>query len=48
MSQEKLAEVARIDRRYVQRIEAGIANPSVEVLERLKTALKCTWDDLLG
>jgi transcriptional regulator with XRE-family HTH domain len=48
MTQETLAEKAEIDRRYVQRIEKGTANPGVEVLARLRKAFKCSWDELLG
>jgi transcriptional regulator with XRE-family HTH domain len=48
MTQETLAEKAEIDRRYVQRIERGTANPGVEVLARLKKAFRCSWDELLG
>ena len=47
LTQEKLAELAEIDRRYVQRIEAGTANPGFDVVVRLRRALKCTWKDLL-
>lgn len=48
MTQETLAEKADIDRRYVQRIESGTANPGVEVLARLKKSFRCSWDELLG
>jgi transcriptional regulator with XRE-family HTH domain len=48
MTQEVLAKKASIDRRYVQRIEAGTANPGVEVLDRLRRVFECSWDDLLG
>jgi len=48
ITQEKLAELAEIDRRYVQRIEGGTANPGVEVLTRLRIALNCNWDELLN
>ena len=47
-TQERLSELVEIDRRYVQRIERGTANPGVEVLARLKKAFNCSWDDLLG
>lgn len=47
MTQEQLAEKAEIDRRYLQRIEKGTANPGVDVLTRLKSALSAEWDDLL-
>ena len=48
ITQEILAELAEIDRRYVQRIEAGTANPGVDVLARLRKSLRCTWEELLG
>jgi transcriptional regulator with XRE-family HTH domain len=47
LTQEQLAEKTEIDRRYLQRIEKGTANPGVEVLWRLKAALAVEWDDLL-
>jgi transcriptional regulator with XRE-family HTH domain len=47
ITQERLAELVEIDRRYVQRIEAGTANPGVDVLARLKKAFRCSWEDLL-
>jgi transcriptional regulator with XRE-family HTH domain len=47
MTQERLAEKVAIDRRYVQRIERGTANPGIDVLTRLKSAFGCTWDELL-
>ena len=40
ISQENLAVDARIDRTYVSRLERGLENPTVLVLERLATALK--------
>ena len=48
MTQERLTELAAIDRRYVQRIESGTANPGVEVITRLRKAFRCTWEDLMG
>ena len=48
MTQEVLAELAEVDRRYVQRIEAGTANPGVDVLARLRQTFQCTWVELLG
>jgi transcriptional regulator with XRE-family HTH domain len=47
LTQEDLAGLAEIDRRYVQRIEAGTANPGIDVLQRIKSSLGCTWADLL-
>ena len=40
VSQENLAVDAGIDRTYVSRLERGLENPTVAVLERLATALE--------
>ncbi len=47
LTQEKLAELVDVDRRYIQRIEAGTANPGIDVLARLKSALSASWTKLL-
>jgi transcriptional regulator with XRE-family HTH domain len=39
LSQEVLAVDARVDRTYVSRLERGLENPTVDVLERLGGAL---------
>ena len=39
LSQENLAVDASIDRTYVSRLERGLENPTVAVLERLAQAL---------
>lgn len=39
LSQESLAVDAEIDRSYVSRLERGLENPTVAVLERLAKAL---------
>jgi transcriptional regulator with XRE-family HTH domain len=46
-SQETLAEKAGIDRRYVQKIESGSSNPSVNTVAAIRLALGCSWDELL-
>ena len=46
LSQEELAERARLDRSYVSRIERGLANPSMGVLERICVALDITLQEL--
>ncbi|UGY18608.1 helix-turn-helix domain-containing protein [Bradyrhizobium septentrionale] len=46
LSQEALAVDAEIDRTYVSRLERGLENPSVAVLERLASALEATIPDL--
>jgi len=40
ISQESLAVDADIDRTYVSRLERGLENPTVNVLERLAQALE--------
>lgn len=40
LSQEALAVDAGIDRTYVSRLERGLENPTVAVLERLASALR--------
>ena len=47
ITQERLCEQADIDRSYLQRIENGTSNPTIEVAARLKTALACSWELLL-
>ena len=47
LTQERLAELVDVDRRYIQRIEAGTANPGIDVLARLKLALAVSWTRLL-
>ncbi|GGF46476.1 hypothetical protein GCM10011611_61160 [Aliidongia dinghuensis] len=39
LSQENLAVDAGIDRTYVSRLERGLENPTVEVLDRIAKAL---------
>jgi transcriptional regulator with XRE-family HTH domain len=46
-TQEQLCELAEIDRSYLQRIEKGCSNPTLEVVTRLKKALGCSWEVLL-
>jgi transcriptional regulator with XRE-family HTH domain len=40
LSQELLAVDADVDRAYVSRLERGIENPTVQLLERLAKALR--------
>ncbi len=46
-SQEKLAEMAELDRTYISGIERGLRNPTVAVIERIAKALVVTAADLL-
>jgi transcriptional regulator with XRE-family HTH domain len=46
MTQEKLAERADISLRYIQQLEAGQRNPSMQTLVRLRKVIGCSFDDL--
>jgi transcriptional regulator with XRE-family HTH domain len=46
LSQEALAVDAGIDRTYVSRLERGLENPSVAILERLAGALQVPIPEL--
>lgn len=46
LSQEKLCELADIDRTFYQRVESRKKNMSVEYLDRVRRVLKCRWADL--
>ena len=47
ISQEKLAELADLDRTYIPGIEAGKRNVSLEVIEKLAKALAMSVSELL-
>jgi transcriptional regulator with XRE-family HTH domain len=47
LTQEKLAELADLHLRSLQKIEAGKINLLVTTVIRLRKALKCPWDRLL-
>lgn len=46
MSLRELSERAHVSKSYLQRIEAGEAAPSLEVMVRLARALSVPLDDL--
>lgn len=46
LSQENLALDAEVDRTYVSRMERGLENPTVAILERLARALEATLPEL--
>lgn len=48
ITQERLAELAELNTRTVQKIEAGQLNIVLTTLVRLKRALECPWLRLLG
>jgi transcriptional regulator with XRE-family HTH domain len=47
LSQRDLAQMARIDRSYIQEIERGVANPTLVTLALLAHGLRCDLADLL-
>ena len=48
LTQEKLAELVDLNIRTVQKIEAGDVNILLTTVMRLRTALGCSWSELLG
>ena len=48
LTQERLAELADLNPRTVQKIEAGEITILVTTLIRLRAALGCSWKSLLG
>lgn len=48
LSQTELAWKVRLNLRTIQKIEAGDVNILVTTIGRIRKALGCTWDDLLG
>lgn len=48
LSQARLAELAGVDRKTINRIENGHFSPSLDTLTRLSVVLKCGLADLLG
>jgi transcriptional regulator with XRE-family HTH domain len=46
-SQEALADEAGLDRTYISGIERRVKNPTITVVERVASALKCDLGDLL-
>ena len=48
LTQERLAELAELNARTVQKIEAGDVNILLTTVLRIQKALRCAWEDLLG
>ena len=47
LSQEKLGEIAGLDRTYISGIERGVRNPSISNIQKLAKALKIKTSDLV-
>lgn len=48
LSQERLAQLADLDRTHVQRLERGVYNPKLETIERIARALQRYPSELLA
>ena len=48
LTQTQLADFVQLSKRYIQKIEHGEANITVDVVERLTKILKCDWSDIVG
>jgi transcriptional regulator with XRE-family HTH domain len=48
LTQEKLAELADLNIRTLQKIEAGHTNILLTTVQRLRHAVGCSWEKLLG
>jgi transcriptional regulator with XRE-family HTH domain len=48
LSQERLAELAGLDRTYISVLERGVKSPTVDTLERLREALGTLPEALLA
>ncbi|HFQ82227.1 MAG TPA: XRE family transcriptional regulator [Desulfobacterales bacterium] len=47
MTQEKLAELACLNVRTIQKIEAGQTNILITTAKRIQQAIGCSWESLL-
>lgn len=47
LTQQKLSELADLDLRTIQRIEAGKIDVLLRTLDKVRNGLKCQWQDLL-
>lgn len=47
MTQERLAELADLNIRTIQKIEAGQSNILVTTANRIQKSLGCDWDELM-
>lgn len=48
LTQERLSELADLNIRTLQKMEAGESNVVVTTAARLRGALDCTWDQLMS
>jgi transcriptional regulator with XRE-family HTH domain len=48
MTQTQLADFAQLSKRYIQKIEYGEANITIDVVEKLAGIFKCGWKEIVG
>lgn len=48
LTQERLADLAQLDRSYLANVEGGGRNPTLDVMHRLATALEVDVRDLFA
>jgi DNA-binding XRE family transcriptional regulator len=48
LTQEQLAEKTGVSARYIQSLEAGEYFPSLPKLVKLKSALRCSWNEIFA
>lgn len=48
MTQTELADFVQLSKRYIQKIEHGKANVTVDVIERLARIFRCDWKEIIG
>jgi transcriptional regulator with XRE-family HTH domain len=48
MTQTQLADFCELSKRYIQKIEHGEANITIEVVEKLVGIFKCSLHDIVG
>ncbi len=48
MTQTQLADFTELSKRYIQKIEHGQANITVDVVEKLAQVFRCGWIDIVG
>jgi transcriptional regulator with XRE-family HTH domain len=48
LTQEKLSEISTLDYKYIQSIERGVKNPSLETILKLSKAFEMTASDFVS
>ena len=48
LTQEELAEKVGVSARYIQNVEAGDNFPSLPILVRFRSVLRCDWNELFA